>query len=235
MTNRNRKSVLVTGAGSGIGRAVALRFAGTGAVLTLAGRRRPPLEQTADLVRERGGDALVHPVDITDADAVCALADAVVGRFAGVDVLVNCAAIASVANTPDMAVDTATAMIATNCTGALHLARAVWPHLQARGGGIIINLSSMASYDPFEGLGVYGATKSFVNLLTQAMAAEGKSDNIAVFAVAPGAVDTPMLRGLFPDFPRDRCLSPGEVADLIATLTQPECRYSTGQTVRIQK
>lgn len=231
----DRKNILITGAGSGIGRAVALKFANAGCAVTVAGRRRQPLEDVAAEVTNCGGDALFHPVDIADPITVNTLIEAAASRFGGVDILVNCAASATLANTRDMSADDAAAMIAVNCTGAISLVRAVWPHMRNRGGGVIVNISSAASFDPFEGLGVYGATKAFINLLTTALAAEGKPDNIQAFAVAPGAVDTPMLRGLFPDFPAAQCLTPDEVADLIVSLTKPNCGHAGGETVRIQK
>lgn len=231
----DRKNILITGAGSGIGRAVALKFTAAGCALTLTGRRRQPLEDVAAKVTNCGGEALIQPADIADPAAVNALAEAAASRFGGVDILVNCAASATLAKTMDLSADDAAAMIATNCAGAVYLARAVWPHMRDRGGGVIINISSAASFDPFEGLGVYGATKAFINLLTTALATEGKPDNIKAFAVAPGAVDTPMLRGLFPDFPTNQCLTPEEVADLVVSLTEPNCGHTSGETIRIQK
>jgi len=231
----NRKNILITGAGSGIGRAAALKFASAGCTVTLAGRRPQPLEEVAAEVTHCGGEALIQPADIADPAAVNTLVEAAASRFGGVDILVNCAATATLAKTRDMSADDAAAMIAVNCNGAVNLTRAVWPQMRDRGGGVIINISSAAAFDPFEGLGVYGATKAFINLLTTALAAEGKPDNIKAFAVAPGAVDTPMLRGLFPDFPTDQCLTPEEVADLVVSLTKPDSGHASGETIRIQK
>ena len=121
-----------------------------------------------------------------------------------------------------------------NIESVFHLTRAAWPLLKKQG-GTIINVSSQAAVDPFPGFAAYGASKAWVNAFTRACATEGKPDGIKVFGVAPGAVETDMLRGLFPDFPKDQTVTPDHVAAMIEWLLDERCRYSTGQIVDVRK
>ena len=116
-----------------------------------------------------------------------------------------------------------------------HTTRAVWPLMKAQGGGVIINMSSMAAVDPFPGFAVYGASKAWVNLFSQATASEGKPHGIRVFSVAPGAVETGLMRASFPDFPADKTLAPDEVAAVILSLCEPALAPCSGQTLFVRK
>jgi 3-oxoacyl-[acyl-carrier protein] reductase len=111
----------------------------------------------------------------------------------------------------------------------------VWHHLIERGGGVIINTSSVAAYDAFPGFAAYGAAKAFVVAYTKFLAREGAGVGIRVYGVAPGAVETDMLRGAFPDFPADQALEPYDVAAMFETLLLPACAYSSGQTITVSK
>ena len=107
--------------------------------------------------------------------------------------------------------------------------------MKAAGGGSIVNVSSQAAVSPFQGFSVYGGTKAFVDLFTKAVAEEGKPHGISVFSVRPGAVDTPLLRELFPDFPLDQAVTAEEVANVIWQLTQPEMRFSAGDPISVKR
>ena len=87
-----------------------------------------------------------------------------------------------------------------------------------QGGGTIVNMSSMAAVDPFEGFSVYAGCKAWVEAFSKGVAAEGQPVNIRVVCVRPGAVETPMLRGLFPQFPADQVVAPDQVADIVYKL-----------------
>ena len=101
--------------------------------------------------------------------------------------------------------------------------------------GVIVNVSSLAAADPFPGFSVYGGCKAWVETFTRAIAAEGREFGLRAFSVRPGAVETPMLRGVFPDFPRDQTLAPEDVAELIFSLTLPGLQYSSGEAIVIKK
>jgi NAD(P)-dependent dehydrogenase (short-subunit alcohol dehydrogenase family) len=227
--------VVVTGAGSGIGRAIALAFAGRGAAVIALGRKVARLEETKTLVDAAGGSCLVIPVDVSDVGRVTDAVNDAAKHFGRIDVLVNNAAMSLVAGIEDIDLAAFDAMLKLNAGGVLYACKAVWPIMKRGGGGTIVNISSMAAADPFPGLAAYGATKAFVNLLTKGLGEEGRKHNIRVFAVGPGAVETEMLRGAFPDFPAESALPPRAIADVVVTLTEPSSRYCTGQTVYVRK
>ena len=104
-----------------------------------------------------------------------------------------------------------------------------------QGGGAIVNISSIAAYDAFPGFAAYGAAKAFVVAYTKSLAGEGKPCGIRVFGIAPGAVETDMLRDALPDFPEEQALDPGDVAAMVETVLLPAYRYSSGQTVIVTK
>ena len=152
-----------------------------------------------------------------------------------IDVLINNAGIAANAKIEATAPETFEQMAAINMHAVFHACRAVWPVMRTQGGGTIINISSLAAFDPFPGFAAYGASKAWVNLFTKASADEGRPDNIRVFAIAPGAVETGMLRGPFPDFPSEQTLDPDDVAALIETLLNPRCAHASGSTIPVRK
>ncbi len=227
--------VIVTGGGSGIGRALCVRFAEAGAQVVAASRSRKALEETQTIVQKKGGRCEVESVDVSVAEQVDRLVAAVVDRFGRIDVLVNSAGVAPLGTVDAITPERFDRLVAVNVAGVFYGSRAVFEIMRERGGGVIVNLSSVASVDPFPGLAAYGATKAWVNAWTKGLADEGKEHGIRVYAVAPGAVETPMLRGAFPDFPVEEALAPSDVAELVYTLSQPVCRYVTGQTVFIKK
>ncbi|RME41365.1 MAG: SDR family oxidoreductase, partial [Planctomycetota bacterium] len=149
--------------------------------------------------------------------------------------LVNNAGIAPLGSIEEMPPSRFDELHAVNVRGVYLCCRAVWPVMKRQGGGTILNISSVASADPFPGFTAYGATKAWINGWTRGLADEGKAHGIRVFAVAPGAVETRMLRDALPDFPPEHALDPREVAAFLHTLTQPACRYASGQTIFFRK
>lgn len=229
------KVAIVTGAGRGIGRAVAQRLARAGASVIAAARTLAQITETCSLIKASGGNAIPIAADVTQDADVSRLVEQSIASFGRVDVLVNNAGVAPLMRIEQMAADDFDTVIATNVRAVFLCCRAVWGPMAKTGGGAIVNISSVGAFDPFPGFAAYGAAKAFVNTYTKALAAEGAERNIRVYAVAPGAVETTMLRGAFPDFPADKVLAPDDVAALVETLLTPACRYSSGQTVVIQK
>ena len=229
------KVALVTGAGRGIGRAIAQRFARDGWRIAAAARTASELDETQQLIESAGGACLAVPTDLTDATAIGTLVEKTEQKFGGVHLLVNCAGTVTMTGIEELEQVAFDRMHAVNERAVFTLCRAVWPVMRRAGGGVIVNLSSLASVDPFPGLAVYGATKAWVNAFTHGLAVEGREAGIQVFSVAPGAVETQMLREVAPDLPAEHCLAPEDVAEVVYTLAQPGCRYATGQTVFMRK
>jgi glucose 1-dehydrogenase len=234
---------VVTGAGRGIGRAIALRLASAGAAVGVAARTEGEIDETRRQIEKAGGRAVAIVADVTKERDVTRLFDQARAAFGRIGILVNNAGIAPLANIEEMTPESFDAIIASNIRAVYLCCRAAWSDLAkgARGsgtdqvGGAVINISSVASFDPFPGFAAYGGAKAFVNVYTKALAAEGAARGIRVFAIAPGAVETTMLRNPFPDFPADKTLSPDDVAALVETLLSPACRYISGQTITIKK
>lgn len=229
------KTVIVTGAGRGIGRAIAKRLAADGAQVVLAARTVEQLDETHRLIANNGGICVAVPVDVSRVEGVEQLIEETQGRFGSIDVLVNNVGTAPLATIEQMEPRVFDAILATNIRTVYLCSRGVWPLMTASGGGVIINISSVAAYDPFPGFAAYGAAKAFVNTYTKALAAEGKPLGIRVYGIAPGAVDTQMLRGTFPDYPEDKMLAPGDVAALAEVLLSPGCYHVSGEIIAIRR
>jgi len=229
------KSALVTGAGGGVGRETALLLADAGYAVVLTGRTEATLNEAAAYIREELPDAElhVHPCDVTDSRAVQALVDAVLARHGRIDALANCAGSAPLQPIAEMTDDVIDAAINVNLKSVLYLTRAVWPTFQKQKSGAVCNVSSMASIDPFVGFNVYAAAKAGVNLFTRAAADEGKMFNLIAAAVAPGAIETAMLRQNFPEkmIPASRTLDPLLVAGVIRDVLTGVRKVERGEVI----
>ncbi len=231
----NEKVVVVTGGGRGIGRAICRRFAATGAHTIAAARTEEQLNETQSLIQRDGGSCSTCVTDVADRQQVAALMAFAEREHGRLDVLINNAGVALNAPIEDCDPEVFDALDAVNIRGVFHACRAAWPMLRRGGEGVIVNISSVAACDPFPGFAAYGASKAFVEALTRGLATEGKEAGIRVYCVGPGAVDTQMLRGPFPDFPAEQCLQPDDIAETVYQMTQPACRYAVGQTLYVNK
>jgi 3-oxoacyl-[acyl-carrier protein] reductase len=229
------KTAIVTGAGRGIGRAIARRLAVAGAKVVVASRTQAQLDETRRMIERAGGRVLAVSADVSSAEDVQRLVEEADSAFDGVDILVNNAGMASIATIDQMEPQVFDQLIAMNVRTVYLCSRAVWPIMVERNGGIIINISSVAAYDPFPGFGAYGAAKAFVVAYTRALATEGKASGIRVYGVAPGAVETEMLRGALPSFPKEKALQPDDIAAFVELLIEPACRHVSGQTLMVKK
>ena len=227
--------VIITGASRGIGRATALALADAGARVVAVARTLSGLEQTRALMKERGGACHIAAVDVSNYDDVAELISSTKRDFGRIDVLINNAGVAPSSKMEDYDLRVFENMMAVNCHGVFYATRAIWPIFIEQGGGRIVNISSVAAVDPFLGFQAYGASKAWVSTFTQALAEEGRAHNIQVHAVAPGAVDTKMLRDVFPDFPVDQCLPPEEIAHAVAWVLDPRSKHASGSVVYVKK
>lgn len=187
------KTVLVTGASSGIGRETALAFAAAGANVVLVARRASALAKVATAARAAGAEALVVGTDVTDPVAVAACFRKAARRFGGIDVVVNNAGILLPA--PVASIDPADLqrMLDVNLFGALHVMQAALRQMQSQaGGGHIVNVASLAGRRGFSPLGGYCASKFALVGLTEALRTELLGTNVGVSLVLPGVIDTPM-------------------------------------------
>lgn len=229
------KVCVITGASRGIGLATALRFARTGANIAAIARRPEELHQAAARIAAAGGVCEPVAADVGRPEEIRRALDTAAQRFGRVDVLINNAGAAPLAAIDRLDPAEFERVHAVNMAAVFHATRAVWPIMKAQGGGVIINISSLASVDPFPGFAVYGASKAWVNIFSQAVAAEGKPHGIRVFSVAPGAVETSLMRAAFPDFPADKTLDPDEVAAVIVSLCDEAMAGCSGQTIFVRK
>lgn len=241
MTIPPRPVALITGSGSGIGRAAALNLAREGFRLALVGRQAQPLHETAAAVRVHAGQGtaeaddgpLVLPADVGDAGQIAAAIDAAVDRWSRLDALVNNAGAA-----PLLPIDQSTPAIIdeTFRVNALAPAYAIahaWPIFVRQRSGCIVNISTMGTDDPFPGFFAYAASKASVNLMARSCAKEGAAHRIRAFAIAPAAVETGMLRGLFSAevIPPERCMSPKTVGAVIADCILGRRDADNGRTI----
>jgi NAD(P)-dependent dehydrogenase (short-subunit alcohol dehydrogenase family) len=181
--------VVITGGGAGIGRTYAQRFVAEGAAVVIADRDEAAAQRVvAELAPE--GRALAVTMDVTDVDAVARMAERAVDELGGIDILINNAGIhldhAQLPFTLE-AVPKWRAVLEVNVIGALTCSAACRPAMAARGGGAVVNMSSMAAYG---GTGAYGVSKLALNSLTVSLAADFAADGVRVNGIAPGLVDS---------------------------------------------
>jgi NAD(P)-dependent dehydrogenase (short-subunit alcohol dehydrogenase family) len=231
---------LITGAGRGIGRAAALALAHAGYRLALVSRTRDELEQTAQLAAPNS-NALIFPADVSDPDRAATAVERTIQELGRLDALVNVAGAAPVRSVEAMTPHEWRTVIDTNVSAVFYLSKFAWPHLRNAAHperpSAIVNISSLASRDPFTGFAAYGAAKAALNLFGLAAAREGQPHNILVHTIAPGAVETEMFRQIMtPDqYPAERCLTPAEVADLILQCATGRLRHLSGEVIWMHK
>jgi NAD(P)-dependent dehydrogenase (short-subunit alcohol dehydrogenase family) len=232
-----RRVALITGASRGIGRATAKALAGQGYRLALVARGREGLEGTA---RDGAPDALLIPADISNPDDARAAVEKTVTHYGRLDAVVNLAGLALVRSIVDTSPDEWRAVLDTNLSATFYLTKYAWPHLKRTAGqpqSVIVNISSLASRDPFPGFAAYGAAKAAVNVFSLVAAREGQADGISVHTIAPGAVETEMLRGILTpeQCPTEKTMGPEEVADVIARCVTGELRHTSGEVLYLHK
>jgi NAD(P)-dependent dehydrogenase (short-subunit alcohol dehydrogenase family) len=183
----------VTGAGDGIGRGIALRFANEGANVAICDINQQTLLETQRQVQRSGRSCHATCFDIRDASAIEKFVRDTAQHLGGIDVLVNNAAIMPVARTDELTPDVVNQILQVNLGAPVMFTRYVIPEMKKRGGGSIIHMSSVTGHNGFSGVTVYGATKGGLIALARGQAMELAAIKIRVNTVSPGTVDSPML------------------------------------------
>ena len=215
MSSLTGKVALVTGGSRGIGFATARQLLEHGASVGITGTSEEHLAAAEKELRA-SGNVLPVRADVRQNSEVEAAVSAVVGRFGGLDVLVNNAGVGVFRSVADMSVDEWHRVIDTNLTGVFYCCHAALPHLRARGDGWIINISSLASKNPFVNAAAYSASKSALNAFSEALMQEVRYEGIRVAYVLPGSVNTGF--GGLANTKATGALLPEDVAQVIVDL-----------------
>ena len=239
------ETALITGGGTGLGRAIALAFAREGANVSVAGRRLEPLQEVAHAIEQGGGKALAIGCDVTDArEATRAVAEAT-ARFGRLNILVNNAGRLHVSTIETIPEEEWDRVMTVNLKGPFLMSRAALPELRRAGGGAIVNIGSILGLIGAKERAAYCASKGGVTMLTRAMALDHAHENIRVNCICPAIVETDLVRGLFdraPDgealrraraalIPLGRMGKPEDVAEMAVFLASRESNWMTGAAI----
>lgn len=233
------KTALITGASKGIGEAIARLYAGCGAQVIINSRKQEELDKVADSIRSEGGNCTGIAANAGDIAACKMLVEKVVSDFGGMDILVNNAAsnpvFGPVVECEEWAFDK---IMQVNVKAPFELGKLVYPIMKNRGGGSVINISSVAGLTPDPGLGIYSVSKAALNMLTKVTAKEWGADKIRVNAICPGLIKTKFSEALWQNekwlsqfvkqLPIARMGTVEEIAGLALLLASDAGAYCTG-------
>ncbi len=245
MTRLSGKVAVITGGGTGIGRAIALAFVKEGAKVGVVGRRREKLDETVEAVRDARGEAISLVCDVTNGqNARQALTDTE-KEFGHVNVLVNNAGVLSVSTIESVSEEEWDRLMATNLKGPFLMCRAALPAMRRAGGGSIVNVSSILGLVAMKDRAAYCASKGGVTMLTKAMAIDHAHERIRVNCICPSIVETELVRDLFSadeagqrarearlaTLPLGRFGKPMDIAELAVFLASEESSWMTGTAI----
>jgi len=239
------KVVLITGGGTGIGRAIALAFTREGAKIAVAGRRKEKLDEVVRTTSESGGEALAIECDVTlSRDAEQAVRETE-QRFGALHALLNNAGALSNATVEGLSEEDWDRVMRVNIKGPFLMSRAALPAMRRAGGGSIVNTGSILGLVAMKSRAAYCTSKGGVTMLTKAMALDHAHENIRVNCICPSLVETEMVKSLFPDTPEGRAMrearlagiplgrlgKPDDVAELAVYLVSDESSWLTGVAI----
>jgi 3-oxoacyl-[acyl-carrier protein] reductase len=213
MPRLHNRVAVVTGSSSGIGKAIALRFGEEGAKVAVAARRADLCERTADQIRRNGGTAIALPTDVTNERQVESLIRETVRQFGRLDILVNNAGIFGGGQLAETTIEEFDEVMNTNVRGTFFCCRAGFNHMKRQGGGLIINMSSVAGVQAWSGTGTYSASKHAIMAMTKALADEGRPHRIKVSAICPGGVADELVDAAPEEILQSERISPYDIAE----------------------
>jgi NAD(P)-dependent dehydrogenase (short-subunit alcohol dehydrogenase family) len=253
VTDRNRrfvhKVIVITGAGSGIGRTAALAFAREGGSVVIGDINQTEGDETARQILESGGYATAVGCDVRNAQEVQALIARAIGDFGGVDVLYNNAGVVRYGTVEELSVEDWDFQLDINLKGTFLTCKYAIPEMRKRGGGAIVNTASVQAFASQKTVPAYAASKGGVVSLTTTIALDHADDNIRCNCIAPGTIRTPMVDQAADTFgpddpeaaiaewgrlhPLGRVGKPEEVANLVLFLASDEAAFCTGGCYRV--
>lgn len=233
------KVAIVTGASKGIGEAIALALAVSGAKVVVNSRKQSDIDEVAAAIQAAGGKAVGFAANVGKESEAKALVDFAIQEYGGIDILVNNAA-ANPVYGPVLECETWAfdKIMEVNVRAPFDLSKMAYPSMKSRGGGSIVNISSIEGLTPDEGLGIYSVSKAALNMLTKVCAREWGVDNIRVNSICPGFIKTKFSEALWSNeqwvkmfmkmVPIKRIGSPEEMAALALFLASDASSYCTG-------
>jgi 2-deoxy-D-gluconate 3-dehydrogenase len=237
------KTALVTGGGGAIGRILSRALALAGARVLIHDVDPERLAAARALVKAAGVEVETLAADVRDPAAIKTLVDTAAAKLGGLDILVNSVGVNRRKRIDAVTPDDFDAIIGVNLRAVYFLGQAAHPHLKRRGGGKIVNISSLSAKHAFNTISVYAASKAAVSQLTKAQACEWAEDNIQVNAIEPGFVRTEFTRPLWDDpyrdqwfknfIPNGRLATPDDLVGTALLLASPASAYITGQAVAV--
>jgi len=245
VTRLSGKVALITGGGTGIGRAIALAFAREGASVAVAGRRLEKLREVISEIQKAGGAGLAMECDVTRALDVERAVKGTVERFGRLNVLVNNAGTLHVSTVEGISEEEWDRMMTVNLKGPFLMSRAVLPEFRKCGGGTIVNIGSVLGLVAVKDRAAYCASKGGVTMLTKAMAIDHAEEKIRVNCICPSIVETELVKGVFNEteqgqalrkariatIPLGRIGRPADVAEMAVFLTSEESSWLTGAAI----
>ncbi|MBN1848558.1 MAG: SDR family oxidoreductase [Deltaproteobacteria bacterium] len=237
------KVAIVTGGGKGIGKAIALGLAECGAKVVLAARDKEALDQTADEIKQKGGEALAHVVDLMDTAQIDRLVETTVSTYGRIDILINNAARSYLKPLMDLREDGWDKIFGTNCKAVFLLSRGAARIMKEKGGGRIINITTIGAVRGGTGMAAYHASKAALSMLTKCMAVEWAFMNINVNAVGPGITKTAFSQPLWQNpemekmitgkIPKGKIAEPADIVGPVLFLCSEDADYITGETIYV--
>jgi 3-oxoacyl-[acyl-carrier protein] reductase len=218
------KTAIITGAGRGIGKDIALRLAEEGCNIVLVARTGEQLNNVKKDIEGKGGSALALPVDLSKDGSIAEIIDKATGSFGSVDILINNAAVLFASDILEVSEEDWDKTMDINLRATFFLSQKALRIMIEQKSGYIINISSTAALEVPPGIAAYGISKLAMTGLTQAMYEAGKEHGVKVSAIYPGMTDTEMLRGFDPPVDPDKWMKPEDISDCIVFLLKQSNR-----------